>query len=419
MRQILEPRTVGGRDRRAALAFRAFALGAAATFAGCGATDTPSKPKITVGLLLPYTGDEAATTVNFEQAALYAADRINRAGGVQGHAIRIIGGDTHSQVGPSEASLSGLIAAGASLVIGPESADIAPAILPTLRASGVAFVSPVVGAAADESVDCSVPWFRLAQSAEVLGQALGKLLLAQGVGSVTILASTDAYDQALSGAVASRFGQLGGTVVATLQFNPQAGTYADLIGQTVRLSSDAIVLSAPPESAAILVNEYGAAVAQPARWFLSPSLKTDVFVQNVAPAAIEGAQGVAPKVFDMTSAFPDAYAAYWQGDAPLEGAYFYYDAMALVGLALESATIGEDGRVDATSLNAAIEKAAAPPGIGETWNQIEDAIAHAGIGQAVYYSGLTGPMLLDSCGVRELGASTTWKVTHGTITTLQ
>jgi hypothetical protein len=33
----------------------------------------------------------------------------------------------------------------------------------------------------------------------------------------------------------------------------------------------------------------------------------------------------------------------------------------------------------------------------------------------VYYSGLTGPMLLDACGSRQLGATSTWQVHAGTI----
>jgi ABC-type branched-subunit amino acid transport system substrate-binding protein len=405
------------------LGVRALAASAAGLFAcvlaACGTAGGPSKPTVTVGLLLPYTGDEAATTMNFEQAALYAADRITRAGGVQGRAIQVIARDTHSELGPSEESVSGLISAGASVIIGPESADIAPAILPTIRASRVALMSPVVGAATDTTVNCSAPWFRLAQSADVLGLALGKLLSAQAVGSVAIVASTEAYDQALSSAVAMRFTELGGRVVSTVPLDPGARTYAAVIDQVLDLPSDAIVLAASPEAAAILVNEYGATVRKPPRWFFSPLLKTDIFVQNVAPAAIEGAQGVAPKVFDRTAAFSDAYSAYWQGDVPLEGAYFYYDALALVGLALESATIDADGRVDSASLNAAIEKAAAPPGVGMTWDQIEEGIASAATGASIYYSGLTGPMLLDTCGVRELGGSTTWTVTNGSITTLQ
>ena len=49
----------------------------------------------------------------------------------------------------------------------------------------------------------------------------------------------------------------------------------------------------------------------------------------MAPDALEGARGVAPKIYDTGADFPDAFASRWQGDQPLEGAYFYYDAVAL------------------------------------------------------------------------------------------
>ena len=157
--------------------------------AGCAAVPPDDTDAITIGLLLPFTGADSATASNFERAVLYARDRINGAGGVKGRNVRVVSADTHSDARRSKDSVARLIAQGAVVVIGPESADIASEIKPILDDHDVVFLSPLVGAADDEAVDCTHPWFRLAPSATTLGEALGKQAFAQASTRLAILHS--------------------------------------------------------------------------------------------------------------------------------------------------------------------------------------------------------------------------------------
>jgi ABC-type branched-subunit amino acid transport system substrate-binding protein len=384
--------------------------------AACTGGDAPPAGGVTVGLLLPFTGGSSATASNFERAVLYAADRINAGGGVHGRPVRVVSRDTHSDLARSRASVDALIAAGAVVVIGPESSEIAQEIAPTLAANHVALLSPLVGAANDAAVDCTTPWFRLAPSAQALGEALGKLASAESLRTAAVLYAAGAYDEALGAAAETRFTSLGGGVPLTLALDPNAQSYADAVRQTLAAGAGAIVLAASPRTGALVVNELNAESAQPLRWFLSPLLKTELLVENVAPRALEGALGVAPKVYDTTSAFPAAFDQRWQGDHPLEGAYFYYDAMGLLALALEKTPVAADGTLDYTMLQSAIRDAAAPPGEAVSWDELELGLERLRAGDDIYYSGLTGPMLLDPCGRRGLGATTTWQVAAGQIT---
>jgi ABC-type branched-subunit amino acid transport system substrate-binding protein len=307
-----------------------------------------------------------------------------------------------------------LIDKGATVVIGPESAEIAPEILPVLREHNVALISPVVGASADSTVDCSEPWFRLAPSAQVLGRSLGKLVLQHGAKKIVILASTAAYDHALSVAAGQEFGK-GGFVLATEIVDNQAQTYASIIANTLSANPDAIVVAATPEAAALIVNEYSTTVSKHAQWYFSPLLKTDLFIQNVDPNAIEGALGVAPEVWDTGSDFVDAYSAQWAGVAPLEGADYFYDAVSILGLALLKSNIGANGQVSFASFNQSFFGAAGPPGTWVSWNDIEEGMNKSRNGESVYYSGLTGPIVLDSCGARQIGSAGIWTVKNGSI----
>jgi ABC-type branched-subunit amino acid transport system substrate-binding protein len=279
----------------------------------------------------------------------------------------------------------------------------------------VAFLSPRVGAADDATVDCSTPWFRLAPSSQALGEALAKLVWAENLHSAVVLHAAGAYDEALSSAVQTRFTSLGGQVALALTLDPNAQSYADAVRQAITAGADAIVLAASPRTGALVVNEFDASSATPFRWFLSPLLETEILVENVAPRALEGALGVAPKIYDTSAAFPTAFDARWPGDHPLEGAYFYYDAMGLLALALEKTQPAADGSLDVGLLRTAIRDAAAPPGEGIGWDELEVGLERLRTGADIYYSGLTGPLLLDACGRRGLGATTTWQVQAGQI----
>lgn len=392
------------------------ACGAVLLLFGCGGTPPSGGDPVIIGLLLPFTGTASATSGNFERAVLYAADRVNAGGGVNGRPVRVVSEDTHSDLDRSRSSAAALIAAGAVVVIGPESAEIAQEIGPTLAASHVALLSPVVGAADDSTVDCTHPWFRLAPSARSLGEALAKLMSAQSIADAVILYEADAYDEALAGAAGARFTTLGGRVALTRQLDPSAQSYAGAVADTMAAGAGAIILATSPRTGALVVNEFEASAAVTPRWFLSPLLKTDLLVENVAPEALEGALGVAPKIYDTTSAFPQAFNRRWQGDHPLDGAYFYYDGVALLALALQATQPAADGSVDVDAFEAAIEKVAAPPGEAVGWDEIEVGLERMRDGDDIYYSGLTGPMLLSSCGQRQLGVTTTWQVHAGEIT---
>jgi ABC-type branched-subunit amino acid transport system substrate-binding protein len=275
-----------------------------------------------------------------------------------------------------------------------------------------------VGAADDHAVECDVPWFRLAPSAGALGEALAKLVIANDRRKTALLASDGAYDVALRAAFEKRFVPLGGQVAfrATLLRGTQ--TYAASIRGALAAGVDSVLLSTSPRAGALAVDELGVLTQAPPRWFLSPLLKTDVLLQNVAPEVLEGAIGVAPRIYDTSDAFPAAFAERWDGDHPLEGAYFYYDAVALVAFGLERAAEAS-GHFAVEEIRAAILDAAGPPGEPSRWDELPAALSRFHDGDAIYYTGLTGPMLLRPCGDRQVGASSTWQVHDGGIESLE
>jgi branched-chain amino acid transport system substrate-binding protein len=383
--------------------------------AACAPEAKTDPDAIKVGLLLPYTGASSATSTNFEHAVLFARDQINTGGGVKGHRVEVVAADTHSDPARASASVDALIAQGVVVVIGPESAEIAAWIKPTLDAHDVVFLSPLVGAPDDDQVDCTTPWFRLAPSAKALGEALAKQArVADMVASAAVFHAEGAYDQALSEAFTDRFVELGGSITVDQVLKSDAQSYADIIRAAELSGSQAQVLSATPRPAALLVNELPFLDQGKMRWYLSPLLKTQLLLENVGPQALEGATGVTPKIFDTSATFPAAFAQRWSGDRPLDGAYFYYDAMALLAFGLERAEL-VDGQLRAAKIREGIAASTGNRGESGAWNRIDVSLERLRDGVDMNYSGLTGPILLQDCGDRRSGESSSWTVHGGQI----
>jgi ABC-type branched-subunit amino acid transport system substrate-binding protein len=389
--------------------FTALAL---AQLAACAPAPADDPTSVKVGLLLPFTGASAASSGNFERAALFARDQIN-VGGVKGRHLQVVSADTHSDPARARESVKALLAEGVTVVIGPESAEIAAELKPMLDANDVVFLSPLVGAADEDAVDCTTPWFRLAPSARSLGEALAKQAIMDNMANVALFHADGAYDQALGTAFRDRFRSLGGTIAVDQLLQSDAQSFAGNVTTNQLATVDAQVLAAPTRAAAVLVNEVRLLEPRQTRWYLSPLLKTQLLLENVAPRALEGATGVTPRIDKMTD-FPTAFARRWSGEQPLDGAYFYYDAMALLAFGLERTEL-VDGRFPAAALRAAITLSTGNRGEAGTWNELPVSLKRLRDQVDMHYSGLTGPILLGSCGDRRSGESSAWFVHDGQI----
>src|SRR5262249_35435528 len=158
------------------------------------------------------------------------------------------------------------------------------------------------------------PWFRLAPSASVLGEALAKHSINEGHRVAGTLHSGSAYDEALRKAFTNRFVSLHGPGVFDTPPDPAAPSYRFERHPPLDTGAETLLLAASPRSAALAVNELGALTSRRPDWLLSPLLKTDLLLQNVAPEVLESSVGVTPKIYDSSDDFPTAFAERWSGD---------------------------------------------------------------------------------------------------------
>lgn len=127
--------------------------------------------------------------------------------------------------------------------------------------------------------------------------------------------------------------------------------------------------------------------------------------------------GIAPKIFDSSEAFPNLFSDRWGGDLPLEGAYFYFDAINLLTVAFSQ--LDDVDEFSYEELTGSIVQASSTRGIASSWDNLDDRLEKAEDGLDIHYSGLTGPILLQSCGNRRSGSAQAWTIADESIEVLE
>lgn len=393
----------------------ALALGLSAC-AAAGCISPPSSPSnaVQIGALFPYTGDLAGSGSNIERGALLALERLNRAGGVEGRPLRLEPRDTHSDTARGlEAGRELLEVVGVDAVIGPEDVDLAYQMVALVRQRDIVQLSSA------ESPQTLAPneaeyWFRLFPSVKKVGSALATRIRQDGVQKVALLFVDDTYGSVFSDVVGGRLRALGVEVAPPVAVVPGSASYVEPLREALASNPQAIVLVAQPSTGASIVQEW-ALMGESQRWYLAPSLRADAFVQNVPPAVLQGMVGVAVALPADSEDFAEDFRQRWSEEDPLSSAYAYYDAVAILGLALEAATLQAGGAPTGAQLREQILEVAGPAGVVVTWEELDKGLEYLRRGEDINYRGASGTVDFDSTGEVLVGLVQFWGIEGGKI----
>lgn len=368
---------------------------------------------VLIGLMLPFTGGDAALGSAYERAAIMARDEVNDAGGIGGKPIQFVTQDTHSDPAKAAVSLEAILHYPTSAILGPESSEIARDTLPLSATEKTTLISPVVSGAASIDIPTDVDWFRLAPSSALMGRAFANYIFDQGVTSIAAVYAEEDYHLDYAEAFTARFTELGGDAAGTIVLPPDQNSYRVEISELKNFEPSNVLLSASTADAARFINDavVDNSTAQ-FQWYLSPPLETPVLIENTYKGACEGAIGIGIQVHDEAEEFIEQYQARWN-DSPIDGAYYYYDAVALLALSLERAFQAE-GKIAFETVQQMIRQTAKPLGIQIRWDHISEGLAHIREGQSVHYSGLTGSVVFDEYGQQVIAPMKIWKVESDT-----
>ncbi len=262
---------------------------------GCAADKQESTAgTIAVGALLPFTGKEAALGRNLEQALLLAVNDVNNAGGIGGQKLRLVTRDSNSG---SERGLNQLLQLlytdQVKYLIGPEETELANDIVPDVKGLNILNILPGYEAPSIEHPGSTGGWIRLAPTTNALGCAMGKQAVRDGAVKVNALVADDDYNSSLASDFLGHITAVGGRPLPSVIVSSGESSYVSDLNRVLSFGADATLLTLPPESAATVVTEWTVA-GQRGRWYLSPQLRADVFLENIPFDTLDGVTGLSP-----------------------------------------------------------------------------------------------------------------------------
>ncbi|HXU83087.1 MAG TPA: ABC transporter substrate-binding protein [Polyangia bacterium] len=375
-------------------------LAALVILAGCG-DDPPGRDgAVSLGLLLSYSGDLAAGSINSERALLLAVEAANQAGGLGGRPITVVANDTGSAATKVASRAHALVDAGVSLFIGPDSNELAVELKPLLADRTVIMPS---FATADWLAYKPSSWFVMGASAQRFACELQAQLQADGRHSPLVIADPTGYSSVLGWELVRAYG------LPLVQLPTHAFPDAATVDRITSAGADSYVLVAVPHAATALFYGLGAvgALGDPARWYLSPTLHTPALLDTIPRGGLAGARGVATGTAAGGQEFRDRFTARWQ-DRPMDDAYPFYDAGAVAVLALQRALHREGAIPTGTGLAKHVVAVTSARGVPVRWNELERGLALLRQGQEVAYVGVTGVLEFDLVGQTSTAASVSW-----------
>ncbi|GAB2878960.1 ABC transporter substrate-binding protein [Nocardioides pacificus] len=249
----------------------AAALAAAALFlSACGSEDNDddttasedtsseaSAPKgdgtLTLGSLLPQTGDLAYLGPPEFAGVDLAVQEINAAGGVLGKDVASFKADSGDGTPDiAGASVDGLLGKNADAIIGAAASGVSLSVIDKITGAGVVHFSPANTAAAFDTYEDNGLYFRTAPSDRLQGQVLGNMAVEDGFSNVAVLARQDAYGEGLAEQVVETLEEKGATVAEHILYAADAQNFTAEVNKVAASKPDAIVLIAFNETTKII-----------------------------------------------------------------------------------------------------------------------------------------------------------------------
>jgi branched-chain amino acid transport system substrate-binding protein len=193
---------------------------------------------VTIGDLVSLTGDLSAYGQRSKNSVDMAISDINTWLSSTGSSVQfaVTHEDTATDPATALSKLQTLAAQGIQVYVGPMTSGEARNILSYANTNHLVLISQ-----SSTAENLGIPndyLFRLVPTDFAQAKAVARVLWQYGIQDVIIVARHDTWGDGLSGAIATNFKALGGTVVDTIQYTPvSSGTY-DFSAQLTQMKSD-------------------------------------------------------------------------------------------------------------------------------------------------------------------------------------
>jgi ABC-type branched-subunit amino acid transport system substrate-binding protein len=388
--------------------------------AACVATTEHAPPSeaIHLGSVLPFSGARAASGAAMESALRLAIDQVNRAGGLGGRPLWLDVADSHSDEARATANALALIGAEPMpFFIGTEEPKTTYQISSAIKDHQMVHVLPGLTSPRFHDPSAMAAWFRLSPSGAFIACALAKHMLKAGVTKVSVVIDPDDY----SSSFATMFGLLlstkGGTMLPTLQLQPGATSYTDMLSSIERMAPGAVALITSPSTAAGFLQEW-AVRGKPVSVYLGPTLNSPELLRNVPGGVLEGMSGVSADLGQQAARFQSFFET--QTALPdTAGAHYYFDAVALLALAATRG-MAQTGSLPlpATMMQHMLD-VTSPGGTPVAFDQLATGLPLVARGEKIEYQGAAGNYVLNAVGDSTYNRGAIWQISGTEFVTIE
>lgn len=316
-------------------------------------SDEPLK----IGYLADFSGPLAEFGPSILQGVQLAVKHLNDAGGVLGHPVELVTGDTALDSTQATEEARRLIEVeGVHAIVGPLASSITLAIVESVAAdAGIPVISPSATSPQLTIAEDNGFLFRSTVSDAAQGPVLAQLARDEGYTNVGVLYLNDPYGQGLAEAFNAAWDGEGSTV----SIEPRQATYLAELQQAASTGAEVLIVIAFPQEAAIFMRE---ALEQGlfSQFLFVDGSKSQDLVDAIGGDYLEGMRGTAPSPgpeSESLRAFQDAFVAEYGELSPLPFIPEAYDAAVAIGLAAQAA-----GSVEPAAIRDGLWEIAAPPG---------------------------------------------------------
>ncbi len=361
---------------------------------GGGGDDAGSVAKgdgtLTVGTLLPSTGDLAFLGPPEFAGVDLAVKDINEAGGVLGKDVvqsKADSGDGTPKIAPGE--VDKLLGDDVDTIIGAASSSVSLSVIDKIINAGVVHFSPANTSTAFDTYDDKGMYFRTAPSDVLQGNVLGNLVLQDGAKSVAILARQEAYGEALADNVEKTIKDQGGNVAAKVLYSVDATSYTSEIQKIKDADPDAIVLIAFNETTKIIPSFESAGIGpQDVQTYFVDGNTAD-YSKDFPKGTLKGVKATYPGAELQT----DFRERMLEVDPDLKDFTYgpeSYDATIMSALAAEAAENDSGEAIASELINISRD--------GEECTTFADCVKLIKDGTDIDYNGVSGPVDLNETG---------------------
>jgi ABC-type branched-subunit amino acid transport system substrate-binding protein len=349
-----------------------------------GATAAKGDGTLTLGTLLPQTGDLAFLGPPEFAGVDLAVEEINAAGGVLGKPIVKIhtdSGDTKTDI--ASQSVDKLLQQKADVIIGAASSGVSFTVIDKIVNAGVVHFSPANTSPDFTTYNDKGLYFRTAPSDVLQGRVLGDLVIQDGNESVAIFNRQDSYGTGLAKEVRKSVEGGGGEVALEQAYDPAAPDFSADVAKIKAANPKAIVLIAFDETKKIIpeLKKQGLGPDKVKIYFVDGNLSD--YSADFPAGTLDGVKGTLPGAA-ASEEFKEKLLKVNKDLKDFSYAPESYDAAILTALAAEAA--GDDSGTAIAGKLVEVSKG------GEKCTDFKGCLDLLKAGKDIDYDGVSGPV---------------------------